>query len=269
MLMILKTCIKKMKDYMPAITWLSAGFIALATAGLKFLWYIAERGKITYWNLSPQAISVFGESLLYEIAFYTMSSIVILLIFNSPCLIKKIEFYKSKPFLTQVVLFIVVAIFLFFVISIFTDINASLSQLWKENEIVTIIVGFIVYSISTFFILSLGYLQNWVDKRNRKKDKTEKNHGIKTVSLYAAIYLIAILISVFGISYWQASSQRQFCVVENSHVIIYESTDSYYLAECSIQSDDEIEINANRQKKLNKSNTLEYEIRTFNKVLKK
>ena len=135
--------IKYIEGNLKAITWLATIAVAIMAAGLKFIWYALDAGKLSYWKIDYSAIGNMNENTLYNI-FLTLSfSAVVIFFMLMPYTVLKLKWRRKKKIIYFVVLYIGVAT-VFFV-----GLKA-----WKFIENFAWI-GFLVY----LFVVSICYVR--------------------------------------------------------------------------------------------------------------
>ena len=135
--------IKYIEGNLKAITWLATIAVAIMAAGLKFIWYALDAGKLSYWKIDYSAIGNMNENTLYNI-FLTLSfSAVVIFFMLMPYTVLKLKWSRKKKIICFVVLYFVVAL-VFFV-----GLKA-----WKFIENFAWI-GFLVY----LFVVSICYVR--------------------------------------------------------------------------------------------------------------
>lgn len=238
--------IKYVQQNIASVSIMLTAFISIGSIVIKIIHYLTEFGYVTYLGIPPSAISINSDNLIYE--FFT-SGIFALLLF----LLNLIPFYIWKSD-KKIIIKILLSFLLFIspvipatIIVLIVSLN-GFSNMWFvifEVAILCLLLGLLVFSYGTL----AGILSSFFESKAKKKDTaTEKDKIRKQVFstkfqivIYMIIFLVVESLVCMLTGYFRAKNRTDFKIVENynkkNYAIIYETKDTYFLSECSIECD--------------------------------
>ncbi len=217
--------VKYIEKNLKVVTWLVTSTVAIVAAGLKFIWYVLDAGKLSYWKINYSAISVMNENTLYNI-FLTLSfSVLVIFFMLIPYGILKLEWKRKIKVICFLVLYIVVAAFFFIGLKAWTIIE---DFAW---------VGFIVFLIVTsicyvLYLVPSVFLHfcDWLNK-NRKLKKKTTSISLTSIVIGLTIWIAVVSTYAYCVGKYVETLKIDFRVVATGYAIIHENDKYYYMAE--------------------------------------
>lgn len=139
---------RKLNSNIGAITWISTAAIAVIATGLKFMWYVYQRGKLLFWNIDASAISIIDNITLYSVFLYFLFGVVIITIMLMPFMIVK----SNKKIWKKVAEFLILSLIFAIIIYKTTGMHSVIRQYGAAGVIASGIVMLIAFVC--FFSLS-------------------------------------------------------------------------------------------------------------------
>ena len=217
--------LKKEKN-LGAITWISTAFTAVSVALLKFFKFVSESGKLAYWKISPSAINVATDNILYDIIVSAVFAIVILALFLIPYFIAKSKIKKW----VKVLLFgsIVVGLSTIFFFGS-NAVGIMRNSFW---------VGLCAFLIADLLFLAMFFLPSVAFLIATRPQKSQTKPMTKKGAVILLMVLIAVNIMYFYFAgYYTAATTTEYRITTDGYAIVYETDDLYYLAEYDAENE--------------------------------
>lgn len=238
------------KEYAGILTlFITVGATTLG-ALIRFGIYSYYYGFVFYWNLPKEVINIDSNNTFYNIAFYSIFSLFIIVV-NS-------LFYNLFKRLNEKwhIILSIICLSLYFITSLTARVATDVSEIILWILMITLICIFPAYTFS------LGKIALKIKSKTHKKPKVdEKNYSLKEQvwQCLVIISIIAILevAMLFGLGYLSAKSTTSFRVVEengNSSAIIYETSDAYYISPCVLEDGTIVDIDKGYKTLIGKEN---------------
>lgn len=240
----IRTKIKLLESNIGAVTWISTITVALSTAFIKLMWYIIERGKLAFLKIDSSVISILGDNTLYNIVISIVFSTIISLIMLLPFFIIKSKKKIRYKIFTLLLVFIGFSVFLFLISDAWVVLKGS-GIFGICIFILAALISFIIFFIPS---LVFGLLSIF-------KPKSAEKLSVKgfVIILFMCFLFYCVLAYISG--YFSMQTQKNYRIIDESYAIIYETEESFYLAEYN--SDTSL-INCDKQKIISKDNVVYY-----------
>lgn len=239
---LLQKIISYLNDHPAGITIVASGFLAVSTFIIKFVSYCYERGRVSYWSIDISAIQVFNNNILLEILF-------------------------GATFLA----------FFLFISGLFFTILPTKSSLRPFSLV--LIISLYASSIALYlylFHIDLNRQTLWLPALNMLLAisfkcllEATKPSSRSSFQLFIAIMLFLMPVmtthSIHQSGLDAAAAQRTFPLLNDSQVVVYSTSTTYYTARYTIDGDTLI-IDTSRQGSYSRAER-EVEHRTFEHVV--
>ena len=205
-----------------AITWMTTIVVAIVSTVAKFMWYVFQRGRLLYWQISPIAISSVDGLTLYNIFLLFIIGIVCMSLMLIPFFVIRSKIKKIYKIIINLILHIVVIGYMLLKIRwdlflIYKDLTYAMSVF-----LIVLLADLVLFSASWIFLLL-------VPKKNIcfcfKKDSV-----IKALFLLCIWFVIMTFYSGL-VGYDNEKNRTSFPVIEDKYAILYENNEYYYMAE--------------------------------------
>lgn len=213
-----KYALLKEEKNLGVITWLTTLLTTLAIAYLKLIKYVAESGKMAYWNLPVSIIDVSGDNVVYDIIMSVVFAAVMIAFLLIPLFIIKSKLRVRYKVLWNVIVAVVISLIMFF--------SGNTKEIVLNNGWVGALAFITIDAL--FLVVFFGpsvlvWLSTW-------SPKTRKAFTKKEIAIIALVVLIFNIIYFYGEGYWSSKNQTRYRVTNDGYAIIYETDDTYYLA---------------------------------------
>lgn len=249
-LLILRQFLQKIISYFngnaAGITIAVSGFLAVSTFIMKFFSYCYDRGKVSYWSIDISIIQVFNNNIILEVFFSAIFLAFFLFISGIffVCLPEKLpkKFSLWLLFLIFTTFLYFFSTFLyFFILNI--DFNYKVFLLPLPNLIMAFIIKLVLY--------------------------LSKSNSHSSFQASGAITLFLMLVASTRIFYQSgldsSKSQRTFPLLNDTQVVVYSTSTTYYTARYTIDGDTILIDTSHRGTYARADGELEY--RTFANVI--
>ena len=243
------------KEYAGILTLLITVGATILGALIRFGIYSYYYGFIFYWNLPKEVINIDSNNTFYNIAFYFVISLFIIVL-NSIFYRLFSALYKRSEKLYNAVLIIYIALPIICIITALISIKVGTIIAWA--------VAILTICVCPGYIFCDGKMLFQKIRKKFKKNKEKEDE--KTYSLKEQAWQCLVIISVlavlevillFGTGYLSANSTTSFRVVEengNSSAIIYETSDAYYISPCVLEDGTIVDIDKGDKTLIGKEN---------------
>lgn len=244
---LLQKIISYLNDHPAGITIVASGFLAISTFMMKFLSYCYDRGKVSYWSLDTSAIEIFRESIIFDILFSSILASLFLSISFLFYLCLSVP-RKDTPFLRHILSLsgFLIVLFLISIALYYLFFSAILgSQVWLLS------VANLVFSAIAKFITFL--CRNILESR-------------KSIIFSVIIVAVAVFSGLCEMGIRSAQAQRTFPLLNDTQVVVYSTSTTYYTARYTIDGDTILIDTSHRGTYARADGELEY--RTFENVVR-
>lgn len=252
---ILDKYLGEIKEYAGILTLLITVGATILGALIRFGIYSYYYGFVFYWNLPKEVINIDSNNTFYNIAFYFVISLFIIVL-NSVFYRLFSALYKRSKKVYDAVLIIYIALPIICIIAALISLKIGTIIAWFI-AVLTICVcpGYIFCDGKMFFQKIRKKL-----KKNKEKDD-EKNYSLKE-QVWQCLVILSVLavldvVLLLGTGYLSAKSITSFRVVEensNSSAIIYETSDAYYISPCILENGTIVNIDKGNKTIIGKEN---------------
>lgn len=239
------------KEYAGILTFFITIGATLLGALIRFGIYSYYYGFVIYWDLPKEVINIDSNNTLYNIAFYSIFSLFIIVV-NS-------LFYKLFKKLNEKwhIFLATIYFLLYFIFSFTARIGTDISEitLW-----ILMIISICIFPAYAF---SLRRITLKMKNKNLKKSKSnEKSYSLKE-QIWQCLVIVSVIAVVeiallFGMGCLSAHAATTFRVIneENTHgyAIIYETENAYYISPCEIKDGKIVNINKRTKTLIEKEN---------------
>lgn len=252
----LKKLIKYVQENVGAFTFLTASAVAVSSVVLRFILYLIEYGKTTYYNISSSLIDVSGDNMLYDLFVKGVFALLIILLNLILFLLwrgeskMRIKVGCSLPFVLLPDLILII----YLVIDNLNGINYSILEIG-----LVFLMGFLLGVVLFFWGIYNGIseyrsksnsnnqleneTENKIENEAEKKTNKEENRLNIFKICFIIFSLILVIVSLLFIyfGYCIANSQNQFKIINRDddtyYAVIYENSDKYVITPCKIEYD--------------------------------
>lgn len=202
-----------------AVTWISTAFTAASVALMKFFKFVSESGKLAYWRISPSAIDMATDNVLYDIIVTAVFAVVIFALFLIPYFIAKAKIKTYIKVLLFVGIIAVLSVIFLFGSNAIWIIKTSF---WT---------GLCAFVIADLLFLVMFSLPSIVFHFTTKPPKNEtKPMTKKGIVLMLIVLIIVNILYFYFAAYNTARTATVYRITSDGYAIIYETEDQYYLA---------------------------------------
>lgn len=222
-------------------------FIGISTGIIKYFLFCRASGYLSYFNYSSDIVDVFNENILMSMissALVIFSLIIALLFIYTPLSMWKKGSRWACIWMTIICAFLV---FLFY------------SMLFSSEYPGMVILGFTL--ITLIYAILIKILPLLTSKKATKASKhTNQGKSDKGNKLFEDIIILiiglVICIAVVSRSYYSmgksdATDMKEFKIVTDNRVVIYETAQKYYVSKCEV-NEDHVVIYTNIQAEISK-----------------
>lgn len=238
------------KEYAGILTLCITVGATILGALIRFGIYSYYYGFVFYWNLPKEVINIDSNNTFYNIAFYSIFSLFIIVV-NS-------LFYNLFKKLNEkwYMIFSTVYLLLYSAASFTAHIATDIAEIFLW------VLMLILICILPAYTFSLGKFVLKMKSKNRKKSKRYgKNYSLKE-QIWQCLVIVSIIAILevaflFGMGYLSAESTTSFRIIEengNSSAIIYETSDAYYISPCILEDGNIINIDKDTKTLIGKEN---------------
>lgn len=206
------------------IALLVSVFVAVATFIPKYFSYCHELAIIHYWSLDESCIELFGENIIFQIAY----SCVFLLFFSVFSIGFYLIFYgivHTKPIRSNIFHGLIALVVLYFISCLFY----FLFYFYFSPSVHILLLSLLNIAVSFFFFLAKTVLF-----KTKIHSKTKKPPLYVFLILYPFLLILFFTSSYYSSGWSSAQSQRTFYLLNDTQVVLYETSETFYTARCRI-----------------------------------
>lgn len=253
---ILDKYLEGVKEYAGILTLLITVGATILGALIRFGIYSYYYGFVFYWKLPKEVINIDSNNTFYNIAFYFVISLFIIVL-NSVFYRLFSALYKRRKKVYDAVLIIYIALPIICIVTALISI--------KLGTIIAWFIAILTICVCPGYILCDGKMLfqkiQKIFKKNKEKED-EKKYSLRE-QVWQCLVIISVLavldvVLLFGTGYLSAKSTTSFRVVEengNSSAIIYETSDAYYISPCLLENGTIVNIDKGNKTVIGKENT--------------
>lgn len=254
---VLKTIIGRLDRHAVGVTLLVSAFLAVSTFLMRFFSYCHDLGIAQYWSLDTSCIQLSNDNFIYYILFsaaicalFLLGSLAFVMLYSiepndisTPLLI----FYRIIFTIFLCVILSLAYVFLFYSS---WSIEAQLSSLGLTliNVFVAIVFQVIMYCLKG------------------SSGSTFTRYPIQSMIGLAFLLMVSGCLSAYHLGSNSADSQRTFPLLNDTQVVVYSTSTTYYTARYTIDGDTLIIDTSHRGTYARADGELEY--RTFENVVR-
>ena len=237
-----------LENHLGVITWMTTVVLAVATSVLKFGYFAYQSGKLSFWSIDRSAISMAGDSIIYEILLSLVLSAVLLFVMLIPIIIERNIKQKFVRILLNISIVIIISIIIFVISN-----TAQLIDQYKFTGLLAFLfidaICVVLYFAPSKIVKSMFWPQE--SKKHKTQEKNVKcETSISKLVVAFGIWLVVMVCYLYGMGYLNAKYEEEFRITTDGYAIIYETDENFYLA----KYDEEAGVVKEYQKVVQKTN---------------
>lgn len=254
---VLKTIIGRLDRHAVGVTLLVSAFLAVSTFIMRFFSYCHDLGIVQYWSLDTSCIQLSNDNFIYYVLFsaaicalFLLGSLAFVMLYSiEPKAISRLEHIVCLVLFTVVICFILSLAYVFLFYSSWS-IEAQLYSLGLTliNVLVAIVFQVIMYCLKG------------------SSGSTFTRYPIQSMIGLAFLLMVSGCLSAYHLGSNSADSQRTFPLLNDSQVVVYSTSTTYYTARYTIDGDTILIDTSHRGTYARADGELEY--RTFENVVR-
>lgn len=254
---VLKTIIGRLDRHAVGVTLLVSAFLAASTFLMRFFSYCHDLGIVQYWSLDTSCIQLSKDDLVYYVLFSAvicawvlLGSLVFVILYSiepDDISTPRLIFYRIIFTIFFCLILSIAYVFLFYSS---WSIEALLSSLGLSLVNVLVAIGFQV--ITHCLKGSPG--------------STFTRYPIQSTIALAFLLMVSGCLGAYHLGSDSADSQRTFPLLNDSQVVVYSTSTTYYTARYTIDGDTILIDTSHRGTYARADRELEY--RTFENVVR-
>ncbi len=253
---VLKTIIGPLDRHAVGVTLLVSAFLAVSTFLMRFFSYCHDLGIVQYWSLDTSCIQLSNDNFIYSVLF---SAAICALLFLGSLVFVMLYSIESNEISTPRLIFyrIIFTIFFCLILSIAYvflfysswSIEALLSSLGLT--LINVLVAIVFQVVTHYFKGNPG--------------STFMRYPIQSMIGLAFLLMVSGCLSFYHLGSDSADSQRTFPLLNDTQVVVYSTSTTYYTARYTIDGDTILIDTSHRGTYARADGELEY--RTFEDVI--
>ncbi|MBR5471603.1 MAG: hypothetical protein IKU81_05775 [Oscillibacter sp.] len=226
-----KNFIEVLNQYAAGIALMIPAFVAISTSIIKYLTYIQEKGRADYFSVPSTGIEVFNPSILFDLVFSTILFAVVL--FNTYVFFLVFQ-RKGISVVERAKLFLVA-----FGMTLFMNYMVFLAMLESIGVAIILTIFNFLNALAIFLLRKVPRKKE--KSHGEEAENTQKDEdSFQKKAFKIVLYFVLVFALVGSILYYggqsDAKKERTFRMVDDTHIVVYENSETYYSHRCDVSS---------------------------------
>lgn len=253
---VLKTIIGRLDRHAVGVTLLVSAFLAVSTFIMRFFSYCHDLGIVQYWSLDTSCIQLSNDNFIYYVLF--SAAICALVLLGSLALVMLYSIEPNDISTLRLIFYrIIFTIFLCLVLSL-----AYVFLFFSSWSIEAQLYSLCLSLVNVF--LAIGFLAITYSLKG-SSGSIFTRYPMQSAIALAFLLIVSGCLSAYHLGSNSADSQRTFPLLNDTQVVVYSTSTTYYTARYTIDGDTILIDTSHRGTYARADGELEY--RTFANVI--